>query len=126
MMEARKAAVGIAWMVVAGVGAWTLSWPAVGRDSTNLSQSLSPDVQEWVRSLRGAHNISCCDDADGIDPVWETHENGYRVMFRGDWLSVEGDALLTMPNRLGVARAWIGIKADGKPYVRCFIPGPTT
>ncbi len=107
------------------VGALGLSVPVAGRDTTNLSQSLSPDVQDWVRGLHGVNNISCCDDADGIDPVWETHGNGYRVLFRGDWLEVEPGALLTVPNRLGVARAWIGYRADGKPFVRCFIPGPT-
>lgn len=115
----------VAVIVGCMVGALALSLPATGRDTTNLGQTLSPDVQEWVRGLRGANNIFCCDDADGIDPVWETHGNGYRVQFHGDWLQVEPDALLTVPNRLGVARAWIGYRPDGKPFVRCFIPGPT-
>src|SRR3974390_1440852 len=104
MANPGKALAAIA--LIAGIVA--LAFPAMGRDTTNLSQTLSSDVQEWVRGLRGANNISCCDDADGIDPVWETHANGYRVHYQGDWLRVEPDALLSIPNRLGVARAWIG------------------
>ena len=124
MANARTTAIVVARM--AGIAAlMALSLPALGRDTTNFGQTLSPDVQEWVRGLRGVNNISCCDDADGIDPVWETHGTGYRVQFHGDWLRVEPDALLSIPNRLGVARAWIGYSADGRPYVRCFIPGPT-
>ncbi len=122
MADASKAAVTAAWIL----GMLAMSLPAAGRDTTNLSRTLSPDVQDWVRGLRGANNILCCDDADGIDPVWDMQTSGYRVQFRGDWLRVEPDALLNIPNRLGVARAWIGFTADSKPYVRCFIPGPTT
>ncbi len=111
--------------VLIGSLAAALSFPAAGRDTTNLSQTLSPELQEWVRGLRGADNISCCDEADGIDPVWETHGNGYRVQFRGEWLPVEERAVLKVHNRLGVARAWIGFTVDFRPYVRCFLPGPT-
>ena len=122
MADRRMIIMAIAW--AAGM---TLLPPlaAPARDTTNLTQTLSADVQEWVRGLRGANNISCCDDADGIDPVWETHGDGYRVQFKGEWLRVEPDALLKIPNRMGVARAWIGYTADGRPYVRCFIAGPT-
>jgi len=95
------------------------------RDTTNLAQTLSPDVQDWVKGLKGINSLSCCDDADGIDPEWQMQASGYRVRFRGEWLRVEPGAVLNEPNRLGVARAWIGFTADTRPYVRCFLPGPS-
>jgi hypothetical protein len=118
-------AIKIITAVAAAAGAILVPLVSPARDTTNLAQTLSADVQEWVRGLRGANNISCCDNADGIDPEWEAHGDGYRVRFKGEWLRVEPDALLNIPNKMGVARAWIGYTADGKPFVRCFIAGPT-
>jgi hypothetical protein len=112
--------------VAAAVGALLLPFSAPARDTTGLSQTLSAEMNEWVRGLHSPGGAWCCDDADGIDPVWETSGDGYRVKFQGEWLTVQPTALISTPNRLGVARAWIGFTADTKPYVRCFLPGPTT
>jgi len=107
-----------------------VSLVAESRDTTNLSSTLSPDVGEWVRGLRNkGSNVQCCDDADGVDPVWDTLGTGetpYRVRYGGRWFGVSRDALITEKNRLGVARAWMGRDAVGNPYVRCFLPGPTS
>ena len=43
--------------------------------------------------------------------MWEIEGDHYRVFYQGKWLTVEPSALLTIPNRLGVARA------DGVPGV---------
>jgi hypothetical protein len=112
--------------VAAAVGALLVPLSAPARDTTGLSQTLSAEMNEWVRGLHSPGGAWCCDEADGIDPVWETTGDGYRVKFQGEWLTVQPTALITAPNRLGVARAWIGFTADTKPYVRCFLPGPTT
>lgn len=106
------------------ISLWMLD-SAGARDTTGLSDTLSQEQRDWVRSLRGKNSVSCCDDADGVDPIWEIHGRSYRVRYKSEWLDVDDEALLTMPNRLGVARAWIGTKPDGGPFVRCFLPGPT-
>jgi hypothetical protein len=105
--------------IVAGV----ISARAV--DRTGLSDTLTPDQREWVRGLRNGVGVPCCDDADGIDPEWDIKDGRYRVRYGGQWLVVAPHALLTMPNRIGVARAWIG-HGDGEPFVTCFLPGPVT
>jgi hypothetical protein len=97
----------------------------VARDTTGLSDSLSQEQRDWVRGLRAANGASCCDDADGIDPVWDIHDGHYRVHYGGQWLVVSPSALLTQPNRIGVARAWL-VYGEGEVFVRCFLPGPTT
>jgi hypothetical protein len=105
---------------------WAMVGPGYARDTTGLSEKLSPELSDWVRGLKGKHGIGCCDDSDGIDPVWDIAGDRYRVFHSGRWLVVDDDALLKMPNRLGVARAWIGGLSTGAPFVRCFLPGPVT
>jgi hypothetical protein len=111
--------------LTAALGALVLPLPTIARDTTGLSQTLSGEMNEWVRNLHSPDGAWCCDEADGIDPVWDTSGNGYRVQYKGEWLTVRPEALISTPNRLGVARAWIGFTSDTKPYVRCFLPGPT-
>lgn len=102
-----------------------LSSVAFARDTTGLSDSLTQDQREWVKGLRDKGGTPCCDDADGIDPVWEIKDGQYRVFWEQRWLVVSKDALLTQPNKIGVARAWMAY-GDGEMYVRCFLPGPVS
>ena len=99
---------------------------ALGRDTTGLSDMLTPEQQTWTRGLRGYNNQLCCDHADGIDPDWDMTPTGYIVRWRGEWLKVRPDALITAPNKLGVARAWVWLDETGKWTVKCFLPGPAT
>ncbi|MDQ2084303.1 hypothetical protein RA307_29300 [Xanthobacteraceae bacterium Astr-EGSB] len=94
-------------------------------DTTGLSERLTQEQRDWVRELRAGNGASCCDDADGIDPEWDIAGGEYRVRYGGRWLVVAPHALLTQPNRIGVARAWIA-HGEGETFVRCFLPGPTT
>lgn len=94
-------------------------------DRTGLSDTLTQEQRDWVRGLRNGAGVPCCDDADGIDPEWDIKDGQYRVRYGGRWLVVAPHALLTQPNRIGVARAWIG-HGDGEAFVTCFLPGPTT
>ena len=94
-------------------------------DTTGLSERLTQEQRDWVRELRAGNGMSCCDDADGIDPEWDIAAGEYRVRYGGRWLAVPPHALLTQPNRIGVARAWIG-HGEGETFVRCFLPGSTT
>jgi hypothetical protein len=125
----RAACAALATAVAAPIAVAALLFlaPGIGlaRDTTGLSDSLTQEQREWVRGLRAANGASCCDDADGIDPVWDIADGQYRVRYGGRWLTVSSDALLTQPNRIGVARAWLA-HGEGEVFVRCFLPGPAT
>jgi hypothetical protein len=110
-----------------GLVAFSLLAPDLSRaiDTTGLSERLTQEQRDWVRELRAGNGASCCDDADGIDPEWDILGGEYRVRYGGRWLVVAPHALLTQPNRIGVARAWIA-HGEGETFVRCFLPGPTT
>jgi hypothetical protein len=114
-------------MAPIGLAALALVTAAPGRaiDRTGLSDRLTQEQRDWVRELRAGNGMSCCDDADGIDPEWDIVGGEYRVRYGGRWLVVAPHALLTQPNRIGVARAWIA-HGEGETFVRCFLPGPTT
>ena len=116
-------AVTIAMVVVALV---LVMRAAPARDTTGLTDRLSQDQQEWVKGLHSPAGMWCCSNADGIDPEWDMTSDGYRVRYQSEWLPVAPGALITAPNRIGVARAWIGFTSDAKPYVRCFLPGFST
>jgi hypothetical protein len=111
----------------AGLVALAVAAPDASRaiDRTGLSDRLTQEQRDWVHDLRAGNGVSCCDDADGIDPEWDILGGDYRVRYGGQWLTVAPHALLTQPNRLGVARAWIA-HGEGETFVRCFLPGPTT
>ena len=117
--SALAAALGFLVLIVAGV----LGARAI--DRTGLSDTLTQEQRDWVKGLRNASGVPCCDDADGIDPEWGIKDGSYRVRYGGRWLVVAPHALLTQPNKIGVARAWIG-HGDGEAFVTCFLPGPTT
>ena len=112
--------------VIGVLGGLSLAPSVMARDTTGLAQTLSAEMNDWVRGLHSRDGAWCCDQADGIDPVWDMAGDSYRVRYQGAWLTVGPQALIPGPNRLGVARAWIGVTADTKPYVRCFLPGPVT
>lgn len=95
------------------------------RDTTGLSDTLSPEQKAWTKGLKDERGLPCCDDADGIDPQWEIEGDHYKVFHKDRWLIVEPGAVLRVKNRLGVARAWVGWRPDGTVYIRCFLPGPT-
>jgi hypothetical protein len=93
---------------------------AHARDDGRYAQS---PLKDWVKSLRDKNHVPCCDESDGEDVEgWSTDGGIYRVKVKGEWLPVPNSALLDIPNRLGFARAWIYF-IDGKPIVRCFLPG---
>jgi hypothetical protein len=67
----------------------------------------------------------CCSDADGralSDVDWTSHDGHYRVQIDGEWIDVPEDALITEPNLAGRTMVW-PTWLNGRPQVRCFIPG---
>lgn len=95
--------------------------PANARDDGRYAGSA---LKPWFDSLRSG-NGPCCSDADGTalsDPDWESSGDHYRVMINGEWVDVPADALISVPNLYGQAMVWPHW-LDGKPQIRCFIPG---
>jgi hypothetical protein len=81
-------------------------------------------LKPWFDQLRSGKG-PCCSDADGSavsDVDWDTKDQHYRVRLEGEWIDVPEDAVVTEPNRVGRAMVW-PMYRDGKPVVRCFMPG---
>jgi hypothetical protein len=88
-----------------------------------------PELDHWFESLRSSNGSPCCSTVDGTevrDIDWDTTvENGkshYRVHIEGKWIVVRDFQVVTEPNRYGGPIVWVH-HADGKPVVRCFMPG---
>ena len=77
--------------------------------------------------LRSPAGAPCCGgpkvDATVLeDADWEARDGHYRVRIEGEWVDVPDDAVIKEPNRAGHVMVW-PYHQDGKPRVRCFMPG---
>ena len=118
-------ALGMAFACVALLAAAILvPRPARGHDHNH------PELDDWYFSLRTPGGGPCCGgpkiDATTLDDVdWEVKNGRYRVRVEGQWLDVPDDKVLTEPNRARRTLVWLHY-SNGKPHVRCFLPGPLT
>jgi hypothetical protein len=65
-------------------------------------------LKQWFDSLASRRG-PCCSVAEGqsIDEVdWDTKDGKYRVWLDGQWIEVPPDALVTVPNKFGLAVVW--------------------
>lgn len=80
----------------------------------------------WFDGLRSEKGL-CCSVADGktiSDVDWDANAEGYRVRIDGQWVPVPPDAVVTVPNRVGVPMAWPMYDGTGTlTGIRCFMPG---
>jgi hypothetical protein len=88
-----------------------------------------PDLNTWAMGLQNGRGTLCCEfkEAEGVlDANWDTTVRDgiahYRVNYHGEWIEVEDDSIVRVPNLYGVPLVWISY-LDGKPWVRCFLPG---
>jgi hypothetical protein len=104
----------------------TLALGAPPLPGTEDHAILSPH-SEWIRGLFRGH-ISCCDMADGRPVSARIHGNEWQVKFRPgqldgaplDWTNVPPDAVLRVPNPVGMPIAfWYNSQ------IMCFIPAST-
>ena len=120
MLAALAGLVGLLWVLVA------LSMPGHAHDHHH------PELNDWYKSLRSGHG-PCCDGSDLEDgsaailddPDVDNTSGHYRVRIEGEWIDVDDDAVLNVPNRDGRAIVWL-YHIDGHPKVRCFLPGAGT
>jgi hypothetical protein len=97
----------------------------VARDDGRFSGS---PLKEWFENLVSGNGL-CCAFADGVsvqDVDWDTQEGHYRIRIRGEWFVVPDDAVVTEPNRFGLAVVWPYNDRYGNTQIRCFIPGAGT
>lgn len=85
-------------------------------------------LKPWFDSLRSRGGSPCCSDADGTalaDVDWESNDGHYRVRIDGQWIDVPDDTVITEPNRAGRTMVW-PFYLNGRPTIRCFMPGSMT
>ena len=82
-------------------------------------------LKRWFDSLESRRGL-CCSAADGQsvqDVDWDTKDGKYRVRLDSQWIEVPPDALVTAPNKFGLAVVWPYKDSEGRTQIRCFIPG---
>lgn len=97
-------------------------YPVAARDLDGR-YAQSP-LKPWFDQLKSGKG-PCCSDADGDvvkDADWEVVDGRFRVRVEDQWVTVDSDAIITESNRYGRTMVWLMHK-DGKPIVRCFMPG---
>jgi hypothetical protein len=85
-------------------------------------------LKPWFDSLRSKGGGACCSNADGValsDVDWDTKDGHFRVRVDGEWIDVPPDTVITEPNRAGRTMVW-PFYLNGRPVVRCFLPGTLT
>jgi hypothetical protein len=108
---------------------------ATARDDGQYANS---DLKQWFNTLASGKGL-CCSVADGVtiqDVDWDStcdfqgqDSNPhcfYRVRLKGEWINVPDNAVITEPNKAGVAIVWPMVDESGKTQVRCFIAGSGT
>jgi len=116
--------------------------PVLAHDRDGRYAKLDPEMHKWFESLHSGKG-PCCADADGnvvADADWESVNDPAKpsVHFRVrmdvskiegqvdmQWLDVEDDALVTVPNKFGRTMVW-PIRGYLGTTIRCFMPGPMT
>ena len=88
-----------------------------------------PDLDNWFNDLRSSGGYPCCSQVDGstvADPDWDTTvvdgKSHYRVRVEGRWIVVTDQEVVHGPNKYGQPLVWV-YHTDGKPAIRCFMPG---
>jgi len=87
----------------------------------------SSPLAGWFSGLKSGRG-PCCSDADGnvvLDSDWVSKDGHYRVFIMREWLDVPDEAVIKEPNLDGRTIVW-PLWIDGKPTIRCFIPGSMT
>jgi len=82
-------------------------------------------LHDWFENLHNQINGKCCAEADGSpvdDDAWKIQGRHYAVKIDGSWEIIPDDKLVTESNKFGKAVLWM-VHTDGKPVVRCFLPG---
>jgi hypothetical protein len=102
-----------------------LFFPGLGLTRDLDGKYANSPLKQWFDSLASRRG-PCCSVADGQsveDVDWDTKDGKYRVRLDGQWIEVPPDALVTVPNKFGLAVVWPYKDYEGRTQIRCFIPG---
>ncbi len=97
---------------------------ASARDTKGYAQS-DPEMHRWFEQLRSGRGDACCALTDGNtlqDSDWRSLQGHFQVFLDDEWVDVPDAALVKGPNRYGRTVVW-PYHEDGRPSVRCFLPG---
>jgi hypothetical protein len=84
-----------------------------------------PEIRRWIEGLTDKQGRSCCASADGYRPSeveYDTEHNHYTALVNGRWIDIPNEAVLTVPNKKGIALLWYYMSGN-TVVVRCFLPG---
>ena len=91
--------------------------------------AVDQELHRWFEGLRSDAGGYCCAETDGIkidDPDWGKDDSGYWVVVNGERTPVPAGAVIHQRHpKVNYAVVWKQY-IDGKPVVRCFLPGPET
>jgi hypothetical protein len=113
--------VGIIWCTALSL----LFFPRLGLVRDLDGKYASSPLKQWFDSLASRRGL-CCSFADGQsveDVDWDTKDGKYRVRLDGQMIEVPPDALVSVPNKFGLAVVWLYKDYEGRTQIRCFIPG---
>lgn len=98
---------------------------ALARDLDGKYAQADPEMHSWFKQLKSERGELCCALSDGNtlqDSDWRSSDGHYQVFMDDEWVTVPDASVVTAPNRYGRTILW-PYHEDGRPYVRCFMPG---
>jgi hypothetical protein len=114
------------WIVIVTFAAVIIFIAVANARDLDGRYAASP-LKPWFDSLK-SKNGPCCSDADGTavaDVDWRARDGHYQVRLEDEWIDVPDDALIKEPNRAGRTMVW-PFYLEGRPQIRCFMPGSMT
>jgi hypothetical protein len=118
---AASASLGVIWCAALSL----LPFSGLGLARDLDGKYANAPLKQWFDSLASRRG-PCCSVADGQsveDVDWDTKGGKYWVRLDGQWIEVPSDALVTVPNKFGLAVVWLYKDYEGRTQIRCFIPG---
>ena len=112
--------------VLAGIGG--IAFGTIAAQARDDGRYANSPLKSWFESLRSKRGGNCCSNADGMalsDVDWDTKDGHYRVRPDGEWVDVPDDTVITEPNRAERTMVW-PYYVQGRPFIRCFLPGTMT
>ena len=113
------------WLIAIGLLWWSVSW--VGCAWAHIHDR--PDLDAWFQTLVNGWGNPCCEFNEAIDIAdanWDTAvvdgKSHYRILLKSEWVVIDEESVVNQPNKAGTALAWVTY-TNGKPWVKCFLPG---
>src|SRR5208282_5803006 len=103
----------------------TLGWAFHSAHAHDDGRYAANPLKSWFDKLSSQKGL-CCSFADGRtieDADWGTDGDHYWVTIDGKHYTVPPEAVITEPNRAGVAVVWPYSDGEGNVQIRCFMPG---